>query len=44
MILSQVQGAVGDLLREECQNSLHTHRASHFLPTRRGNLTKETET
>ncbi len=43
MILSQVRGAFGDPLLEACQNSLFTHRASHSLPTRRGNLTKEKE-
>jgi len=44
MILSQVRGAFGDPpFEEECPNSLFTHRASHSLPTRRGNLTKEKE-
>jgi hypothetical protein len=43
MILSQLQGAVGDPRLEECQNSQLTPPSKSFLPTRRGYLTKETE-
>jgi hypothetical protein len=43
MILSQVRGAVGDPSPFECFQSI-TPPSKSNLPTRRGNLTKETGT